>query len=566
VSDWQRLRRWLARAAPDRAELARALVMATVASLAGTGLFVGAVALLVVSAQRPGLGAIAVFLIAIELVAFLRSPLRFAERMSTHRLGFAAVAHWRQWLMGTVGRWSYSRWQRHATGDLLERSLTDTEELQDLWLRAVIPSVATVVTMVLSDVAVALLAPLGRWWAVALGTAIVQALLVATLLHRLAAQVRADRELRQRRGRYLASLVSSRAAAPEIEHLGASDFLRRRDELVVGELRIAEDAVRRERRRDAWVVALGPLLGLAILALARPRSAGVWPVVAGLVALATFDALFTLRAAVTVAVGVTGGAERLDELATDDGLSNVDGRGSPRGVFAGDAPSRTAPSATAVSVTAVSVTAPSPNASGPGASWPGEHTLRFDDVVVNAAHPAHHRVSGVVAPGRRVGVSGPSGAGKSTLLRALAHLDDVAAGTITIGSLPVARIAEAELRAHVVLVPSEPGLFRGYVRDVVGLGATVRDEDLAALGTLGLRVQLNDQWEELSRGERQRVAIVRALLRQPDILLLDEPTSALGEAETLAVLALLSRVAASVVVATHDPRVLQWCDEVIDVA
>lgn len=566
MSDWQRLRRWLARAAPDRAELARALVMATVASLAGTGLFVGAVALLVVSAQRPGLGAIAVFLIAIELVAFLRSPLRFAERMSTHRLGFAAVAHWRQWLMGTVGRWSYSRWQRHATGDLLERSLTDTEELQDLWLRAVIPSVATVVTMVLSDVAVALLAPLGRWWAVALGTAIVQALLVATLLHRLAAQVRADRELRQRRGRYLASLVSSRAAAPEIEHLGASDFLRRRDELVVGELRIAEDAVRRERRRDAWVVALGPLLGLAILALARPRSAGVWPVVAGLVALATFDALFTLRAAVTVAVGVTGGAERLDELATDDGLSNVDGRGSPRGVFAGDAPSRTAPSATAVSVTAVSVTAPSPNASGPGASWPGEHTLRFDDVVVNAAHPAHHRVSGVVAPGRRVGVSGPSGAGKSTLLRALAHLDDVAAGTITIGSLPVARIAEAELRAHVVLVPSEPGLFRGYVRDVVGLGATVRDEDLAALGTLGLRVQLNDQWEELSRGERQRVAIVRALLRQPDILLLDEPTSALGEAETLAVLALLSRVAASVVVATHDPRVLQWCDEVIDVA
>jgi ABC-type transport system involved in cytochrome bd biosynthesis fused ATPase/permease subunit len=545
--------------------------MATVASLAGTGLFAGAVALLVVSAQRPGLGAIAVFLIAIELVAFLRSPLRFAERMSTHRLGFAAVAHWRQWLMGTVGRWSYSRWQRHATGDLLERSLTDTEELQDLWLRAVIPSVATVVTMVLSDVAVALLAPLGHWWAVALGTAIVQALLVATLLHRLGAQVRADRGLRQRRGRYLASLVSSRAAAPEIEHLGASEFLRRRDELVVSELRIAEDAVRRERRRDAWVVALGPLLGLAILALAHPRSASVWLVVAGLVALATFDALFTLRAAVTVAVTVTGGAERLDELATDDESSTDVARGSPRGASAGDAPSTTAPSATAVSVTAVSVTAvsvtaPSPNASWPGASWPGDHTLRFDDVVVNAANPAHHRVSGVVAPGRRVAVSGPSGAGKSTLLRALAHLDDVVAGAITIGSLPVAQIAEAELRAHVVLVPSEPGLFRGYVRDVVGLGATVRDEDLAALGELGLRVQLNDQWEELSRGERQRVAIVRALLRQPDIVLLDEPTSALGEAETLRVLALLSRTTASVVVATHDPRVLQWCDEVIDVA
>lgn len=522
MNDWRRLRQWLSRAAPGRAQLTRATAIATLASLAGTGLFVGAVALLVVSAQRPGLGTIAVFLIGIELVAFLRSPLRFAERMSTHRLGFAAVAHWRQWLMGTVGGWHYSRWQRHATGDLLERSLGDTEELQDLWLRGVIPSVATVVTMALSDVVVALLAPLGHWWLVALATGVVQGLLVATLLHRLGAQVRADRDLRLRRGRYVASLVTARAAAPEIEHLNASDFLRRRDERLVQELRDAEDAVRREHRRDAWVVAVGPLLGVGIIALAHPRSAGVWLVVAALVALATFDALFTLRAAVRVAVAVTGGAERLDELATD---------GAPR---------------------------------GSGSPWPDDHTLRWDAVMVNPADPTRARVSGVVAPGRRVAVSGPSGAGKSTLLRALAHLDDVAGGSVTIGSLGVAEIAETELRAHLVLVPSEPGLFRGFVRDVVGLGARVHDEDLDALAELGLPVQLNDQWEDLSRGERQRVAIVRAMLRRPDILLLDEPTSALGEAETLRVLALLSRTPASVVVATHDPRVLRWCDEVID--
>ena len=522
MSDWSRLRRWLARAAPGRAELARALVMATVASLAGTGLFVGAVALLVVSAKRPGLGAIAVFLIAIELVAFLRSPLRFAERMSTHRLGFAAVARWRQWLMVAVGRWDFSRWQRHATGDLLERSLTDTEELQDLWLRAVIPSVATAVTMALSDLVVALLAPLGRWAMVALATALLQTLLVAILLRRLPAQARADRELRQRRGRYLASLVSARAAAPEIEHLGASDFLRRRDQGVVSDLSDAEDAVRRARRRDSWVVVLGPLGGLGILTLLHPRSAALWLVVAALVEVATFDALTTVRAAVTVAVAVTGGAERLEDL--------EDARAGE-----GHQP------------------------------WPREHTVRFEDVVVNAADAVQHRVSGVVSPGRRVAITGPSGAGKSTLLRALAHLDDVA-GAVTIGSVPVAEIAETALREHVVLVPSEPGLFRGYVRDVVGLGRSVRDEDLAALGELGLAVQLNDQWEELSRGERQRVALVRALLRRPDILLLDEPTSALGESETLAVLALVSRTTASVIVATHDPRVLQWCDEIIDVA
>src|ERR1035437_10015377 len=105
MSDFARLRIWLHRAAPRPFDLIKAIVMASLASLAGTGLFIGAIALLVVSADRPGLRAIGAFLIAIELVAFLRSPLRFAERMSTHRLGFAAVARWRQWLMATVGDW-----------------------------------------------------------------------------------------------------------------------------------------------------------------------------------------------------------------------------------------------------------------------------------------------------------------------------------------------------------------------------------------------------------------------------------------------------------------------------
>jgi len=209
--------------------------MAAVASLAGTGLFVGAVGLLVVSAQRPGLRTIAAFLIGIELVAFLRSPLRFGERMATHRLGFAAVARWRRWLMSTVGHWSYSRWQRYAAGELLERSLTDTEELQDLWLRGVIPSVATLVTLIVSDLTILVVAPQIHWWVVALGEAVVQGLLIVILVRRLPAQARADRYVRARRGLYVANLVSSRAAAPEIGRLGASDFLRRRDEEVVAD-------------------------------------------------------------------------------------------------------------------------------------------------------------------------------------------------------------------------------------------------------------------------------------------------------------------------------------------
>ena len=140
MSDWGRLRVWLRRAAPPRSDLIRGFLMASVASVAGLALVVGSLTLLVVSEQRPGLRALGAFLVAIELVAFLRSPLRFAERLSTHRLGFAAVARWRSWLMTTVGHWSYARWQANGAGDVLERSMSDTEELQDLWLRAVIPA------------------------------------------------------------------------------------------------------------------------------------------------------------------------------------------------------------------------------------------------------------------------------------------------------------------------------------------------------------------------------------------------------------------------------------------
>ncbi|MDH2903485.1 MAG: ATP-binding cassette domain-containing protein [Actinomycetota bacterium] len=521
MNDVARLRTWLRRAAPRPRDLIKAIVMASLASLAGTGLFIGAIALLAVSANRPGLAAIGAFLIGLELVAFLRSPLRFGERMSTHRLGFAAVAQWRQWLMESVGNWNFSRWQRYGTGDLLERSLSDTEELQDLWLRGVIPTVASALTVLASDAAVAVLAPRGRWWMSALAMLVVQAGAAAILLARLGAQVRADRTLRARRGEYLASLVSSRAAAPEIERLGASEFLGQRDALLVHRLRDAEDGQRRTRQRDGAVVVAGPLAGLAVVALTHPRSAPVWIIVASLVAVASFEALLTLRAAVQVAVAVTAGAERLDELAP------------------------------------ATLTASAP--------WPQNSTLRLTDVTLQG-HLGPRRVSATITPGSRVAISGPSGAGKSTLLRAMARLDDPLGGNIAVGDTDLARIAEEQMRDHVVLVPSEPGLVRGYVRDVLGMGRTLEDSDLDVLARLGLRVERNDQWSELSRGERQRVALVRALVRRPSVLMLDEPTSALGEAETTAVLEVLSSLSATVIVATHDPLVLAWCDQVIDLS
>ncbi len=520
MNESQRLRHWLRRAAPPRSELLTALAMASIASVAASGLFVGAVALLVVSAQRPGLRAIAVFLIAIELTAFLRSPLRYGERMSAHRLGFAAVTHWRQWLMAVVGAWEFSRWQRYAAGDLLERALTDTDELQDLWLRGVIPAAASLLTMLVGDATVGVLAPLGHWWGVALGLVLVHSALVSTLVRRSGAQFRADRELRARRGDYVASLVSSRTAAPEINLLGAHDFVQRRDDELAATLARAESTLARERRRDGYLVVVGPLAGLGLVGALHPASAAVWIVVAALIAAASAQGLATVRTSLQVAVAVTGGAERLDELAGSTTF--------------GDAP------------------------------WPSDHTLVFREVTVARGTLGVRRVSGTARSGQRLALRGPSGSGKSTLLRALARLDTADAAEISVGGIALADIAEDQLRQRITLVPSEPGLLRGYVRDVVGLGVEISRDEMDALAELGLPVDRNDFWEDLSRGERQRAALVRALARRPQILLLDEPTSALGDHEAALVLSLLARCPATLIVASHDPRVLTWCDNVLD--
>jgi ABC-type bacteriocin/lantibiotic exporter with double-glycine peptidase domain len=165
-------------------------------------------------------------------------------------------------------------------------------------------------------------------------------------------------------------------------------------------------------------------------------------------------------------------------------------------------------------------------------------------------------------PGTRLAVVGPSGVGKTTWLESLAALGpDSSPLAQSTGSL--SNVAEDVLRVHLRYVPAEPGFVEGVARDVVALGgasATVWDD----LASVGLPLSPNDRLTGLSRGQRQRLAVVRALASRPDVLILDEPTSGLGSADTRAVLALLERVGSTVIVATHDPDVIAWCETVID--
>ena len=519
-TDIARLLRWLQRAQPPRRALRRALVTGFVATATNVALLVGAVALLVESATRPGLRAVVVVLVVIELFAFLRSPLRFSERLSAHRLGYAAVTHWRRWLVLVVGRMNFSQWRTYAAGDLLERALRDTDELQDLWLRFVVPFVDTAAVMVLGDVVIGVLPPHGHWWGYALVLFAVQVLGVSGVAWYARAELSHDRLLRATRGHYRAQLVELSTVTPELVLLQRVGLAQTRATTSVDELENAEASLRRHRRKASVLVVVASLLALAGLTL-HPTTSPVWLVVAAVIGLSTFDALNTIRTALHAAVEVSGGGERLEAL---------------------DTPARQGLE-----------------------PWPSNSAIRLDDVTLFEDDRALVRDATFTwAPGSRVALTGESGVGKSTLLRALAALDDVARGTISIGGVPLDQLGEEALRRHLAYVMSEPGLTRGYAVDVVTLGRSgTRDphDDLAALG---LKSERTTRFEELSRGERVRVALARALVTRPEIYLLDEPTAGLGSEETARVLSLLSSTHATVVIATHDPDVIAWCGNVIE--
>ena len=171
-------------------------------------------------------------------------------------------------------------------------------------------------------------------------------------------------------------------------------------------------------------------------------------------------------------------------------------------------------------------------------------------------------VSGLERPGLRavtfsldagecLAVRGPSGAGKTLLLRALADLDP-SRGDVTLDGTPREALPAPDWRRRVVYVPSESGWWAERVGE--------HFQDWSAAAPLAARLLLPadvDRWEvaRLSTGERQRLALARALVLAPRVLLLDEPTSGLDQEATRAVEELIAErlaAGASALWVSHD--------------
>ena len=187
-----------------------------------------------------------------------------------------------------------------------------------------------------------------------------------------------------------------------------------------------------------------------------------------------------------------------------------------------------------------------------------------------------------VEKGEVVSIVGPSGAGKTTLLQIIGTLDRPDSGSVLIGGTDVLRLGEAALaefrNRHIGFIFQFHQLLPEFtaLENVMMPALIHRDKENEAreraeklLTDLGLAERMSHKPNELSGGEKQRVAAARAMMMNPDVILADEPSGSLDEANKHELHALLqdmrTRFGQTIVIVTHDKELAAISDRVVEI-
>ncbi|MGH7372988.1 MAG: ABC transporter ATP-binding protein [Candidatus Rokuibacteriota bacterium] len=493
-----------------------------------------------------GLGGVAGLFLLVLLVLYV---LRAAQAYLTQLTGQRVIGDLRAALFAHLQRQDAKFFDRSPVGRLMTRILNDAEAIQELFTSGLVVLLGDVVTLV--GVVVIML---GMNWKLALVTfALVPLLVLAAGYFRVRARD-SYRVVRTRLARMNAFLQESLQGMSVIQLFAREE----RERQMFAEL---SGALRRGQFRstfyDASLYATVEALGSAAVALLLWYGGGQVVTGAltfgGLVAFLEYTARFflpirDLGAKYTVMQAAMVSAERVFGLLdSQPTITSTTPAGS----------SATAPRASTI---------PAVQFKNVWFAYAGEQWVLRD-------------CSFTLAPGEQVALVGPTGEGKTTIARLMIRAYDVTRGQVLIDGVDAREWELRTLRRHVGLIPQEPFLFSGTVEDnlrLAGDGAADRatvERALAAANAerfvaalpRGLAEELQERGVNLSQGQRQLLAIARAIIYNPRVLALDEATSSIdpeSEAMVRAGLARLLEGRTSLVIA-HRLSTIQRADRIL---
>ncbi len=515
---------------------------ATIAS--GIGLLGTSAYLIAKAALHPSIAYLQVAIVGVRFFGILRGVSLYVERLVSHSVNFRLLAQLRGWFYRSVEPLAPAGLTQTHSGDLLNRAITDIETLENFYVRVVAPPVIALITTL------GLGAFFGQFHPV-LGVVLIVGLLISgagvPVLARLLSW-RPGKLLVDERSRLNTLLVES---IQGISDLSAYS----QEETVVYKMRQANQAVSHAQSRLAWTGALSA--GLNLLAANLTMWVILW-VSVNLVQANRFDGvMLAVLAMMTLAgfeaVNPLGQAAQLLESSLQSGRRLFELAAAIPAVHEPDQPVQS-PLNADLYVHGLHF-----------AYNPGEFPVLVD-------------IDLQLPEGKKIALVGPSGAGKSSLVNVLLRFWPYERGRLTLGNCELNQLPSEVVRRYFSVIPQSTTLFSGTVRQNLLLANPQAGEDalvnalrranlMSWLSNLpqGLDTWIGEQGQQISGGERQRLAVARALLRSAPILILDEATANLDAINERQLLETIFEVAEqrSILLITHRLVQLERMDEIL---